>query len=88
MSKSEDQKVQSKKRSRKSISRNHGKKSRTKSGQSRELTHKQEAKGHNLKANRSTRLMTKIKTKKRRRQASILHLTNIARSAFFASAGV
>ena len=66
MSKSEDQKVQSKMRSRKSISRNHGKKSRRKSGQSRELTHKQEAKGHNLNANRSTRLMTKIMTKEDR----------------------
>ena len=41
-------------------------KNREKSGQSRELKRKQEAKGHNLNANQSTRLMTKIKTKEDR----------------------
>ena len=58
-------KVQSKMRNRQSIKAESMAKSK-KTGQSRESKHKQEEKGHNMNASRSTRLMTKIKTKEDR----------------------
>ena len=87
MSKSEDRKVQSKMRSRQSISRNHGKKSKRE--EVRTVTGiEAQTRGERAQLECKPKHKTNDKDQDKRRQAQLLHLTNIARSAFLASAGV
>ena len=87
MSKSDDRKGQSKMRSRQSISRNHGKKS--KQGEVRTVKGiEAQARGERAQLECKPKHKTNDEDQDKRRQAQLLHLTNIARSAIFASAGV